>query len=73
MNLEEKSSENLAYMIDEIKTKLQVVNGAALKAENFDMDRYDDVKDLYEMVDSKQQFSVSELDAIVSELGGLMK
>ncbi|MFB4162631.1 DUF1128 domain-containing protein [Alteribacillus sp. JSM 102045] len=73
MNLEEPTQENLSFMVEEITQKLQIVNVAAMKSESFDMKNYEDIKDIYEMVESKDNFSVSEMDAIVSELGKLKK
>ncbi|SDG96830.1 Uncharacterized protein YfkK, UPF0435 family [Alteribacillus persepolensis] len=73
MNLEEKSQENLQFMVGEITAKLQVVNKAAMESNSFDLNNYEEIKDLYEMVQSKNQFSVSEMDAIISELGKLKK
>jgi uncharacterized protein YfkK (UPF0435 family) len=34
---------------------------------------YEDLKDLYDVVMSKEKFSISEIDAITSELGNLRK
>nr|WP_100399373.1 DUF1128 domain-containing protein [Bacillus sp. FJAT-44742] len=73
MNLETKNEENLAFMISEISNKLQVVNTGAFQPESFDIEQYNDIKDLYEMVTAKDNISVSEMDAIVSELGNLKK
>ncbi|WP_199256812.1 DUF1128 domain-containing protein [Alteribacillus sp. YIM 98480] len=73
MSLEEKTQENLSFMVEEITQKLQVVNTAAMKGDSFDLKNYEDIKDIYEMVESKDHFSVSEMDAIVSELGKLKK
>lgn len=73
MDLSVNTEENIAYMIDEIKTKLRVASGAAIKPEFFDESQYEDLRDIYELVDSKDRFSVSEIDAIVSELGKLRK
>ncbi|ADC48137.1 MULTISPECIES: DUF1128 domain-containing protein [Alkalihalophilus] len=73
MDLSTTSRENIEYMIEEIKTKLQIVNAGALNAKSFDTDQYEDLRDIYEMIMSKQSFSVSELDAIVSELGKMRK
>ncbi|AOM83217.1 DUF1128 domain-containing protein [Salisediminibacterium beveridgei] len=61
--------DDLSHMIEEIKRKLHVVNGAAIKAESFSLNKYDDIEEIYDMVMSKDSFSVSELNAIVSELG----
>ncbi|MBU9720286.1 MULTISPECIES: DUF1128 domain-containing protein [Bacillaceae] len=71
MGTQEKSRENLNAMIEEIKTKLRIVNGGAMKADHYSLDRFDDVEELHSMVMKKSNFSVSEMDAIVSELGSL--
>ncbi|RKD75401.1 MULTISPECIES: DUF1128 domain-containing protein [Sinobaca] len=73
MSLQEPTTENVHEMMDVMRIKLQIVNPAALDAENFDLNRYDEIKELYDMVSSKDKFSVSEMDAIVSELGKLTK
>ncbi|RSL31393.1 DUF1128 domain-containing protein [Salibacterium salarium] len=73
MNLEEQTQENLNFMVEEIAKKLQVVNSSAIQPENFDLNQYDDIKDLYDMLDNKDKVSVSEMDAIISELGKLKK
>ncbi|SDY73419.1 Uncharacterized protein YfkK, UPF0435 family [Evansella caseinilytica] len=66
-----KTRENLNEMIEAIKAKLQIVNAGAMKAEHYSLDRFDDVEELYELVMKKDRFSVSEMDAIVSELGSM--
>ncbi|MDG5788222.1 DUF1128 domain-containing protein [Evansella sp. AB-P1] len=71
MSTREKTRENLTAMIEEIKEKLRLVNAGAMKAEHYSLDRFDDVEELYLMVKKKERFSVSEMDAIVSELGNL--
>lgn len=73
MNLKENSRENIELIITNIKEKLQVVNGGAMRPESFDTDNYEDLVDIYEMIMSKKSFSVSEIDAIISELGKLRK
>ncbi|GIP34529.1 DUF1128 domain-containing protein [Paenibacillus sp. J2TS4] len=67
------TAEEVEQMIEAIKTKLRVATGAAIKASHFDYNKYEDLVDIYELVMSKNQFSVSEMDAIVSELGRLRK
>nr|WP_259457882.1 DUF1128 domain-containing protein [Salipaludibacillus neizhouensis] len=66
---EEKKREDLSIMIEDIKKQLHIVNGAAIKPENFSLKKYDDIEEIHTMVMKKTNFSVSELDAIVSELG----
>lgn len=73
MDLELQTQENVEFMIESIKTKLRMASGAAMQASNFSVDQYEDIKDLYEVVASKDKFSISEVEALVSELGKLRK
>ncbi|MDA3130646.1 DUF1128 domain-containing protein [Aliibacillus thermotolerans] len=73
MNLEERTEENMAYMVNQIRTKLQAVNRGALRGERFDLQKYDELKEVYELVTHKDGFSLQEIDAIVSELGTMTK
>lgn len=73
MNLQLETQENIEFMIEAIKTKLRMASGAAMQATNFDIEKYEDIKELYEVVASKQKFSISEVEALVSELGKLRK
>jgi uncharacterized protein YfkK (UPF0435 family) len=63
--------EEMAQMIEDIKDKLQIVNGGAMKAEFYGAEKYDERKEIHDMVMSKPNFSVNEMDAIVSELGNM--
>ncbi|PYZ93177.1 hypothetical protein CR194_08230 [Salipaludibacillus keqinensis] len=71
LSTNEKNRESLAAMIEDIKSKLHIVNGAAIKPEHFSYEKYDDIEEIHTMVMKKDRFSVSELDAIVSELGSM--
>ncbi len=73
MNLSVKNEKNLAYMIEKIAEKLQMINASVIKAEHFSIDCYDELYELYCLITSKQQFSVSEIEAIIAELGYLRK
>lgn len=70
-NLQLQTQENVEFMIEVIKTKLKMASAAAMQASNFDLNKYEDIKDLYEVVASKEKFSISEVEALVSELGKL--
>jgi len=70
-NLQVQNEENVAYMIEVIKTKLRMASAAAMQASHFDLNQYEDIKELYEVVASKEKFSISEVEALVSELGKL--
>ncbi|TCM89804.1 uncharacterized protein YfkK (UPF0435 family) [Paenibacillus sp. BK033] len=71
VNLEEQTQQNVEFMIEAIKTKLRMATAAAMQASHFSIDQYEDIRDLYEVVASKEKFSISEVEALVSELGKL--
>lgn len=73
MDLSKKSPENVKYMIEKIKEKLKVLNFDAIKPSHFSEERYDEIKEIYEMVMRKNTFSPSEMQAIAEELGNLRK
>jgi uncharacterized protein YfkK (UPF0435 family) len=73
MNLSEKSTENVEYMIEQIKEKLKVLNLGAIKPSHFDEEMYEELKEIYEMVLRKNSFSPNEMQALVEELGSLRK
>ncbi|MFC4601905.1 DUF1128 domain-containing protein [Cohnella hongkongensis] len=71
MDLNQPTQQNVEYMIEAIKTKLRMATGSAMQASSFTVDKYEDLKDIYDMVNSKERFSISEVEALVSELGKL--
>lgn len=71
VDLQQASMENMVIMIEEIKTKLKMASAAAMQASSYDLNKYEDIKDIYEVITSKDKFSISEVEAIVSELGKL--
>ncbi len=73
MDLTQSSSENIEHMVSYIKEKLRVANVGAIKPTHFDENLYEDLKDIYEMVKRKDNFSISEIQAIAEELGNLRK
>lgn len=70
-DLQQASMENMVFMIDTIKTKLKMASAAAMQASSFNLSNYEDIKDIYEVIASKENFSISEVEALVSELGKL--
>jgi len=73
MDLNVWSETNVEYMFEEIKKKLRMATGGSIKASSVKEDVYEDLKDLYDLVMSKDNFSISEIDAITSELGKIRK
>ncbi|OEH91322.1 DUF1128 domain-containing protein [Bacillus solimangrovi] len=73
MDLSKRSEENIEYMLDKIKEKLRMVNVGVIQASHFNEEMYEDLKDIYELIERKQNFSTSEMSAIVEELSNLRK
>lgn len=73
MDLSKNTFENIEFMVEKIKEKLKMVNGDALKPSNFQLDKYDELKEIYELVQRKDRFSPNEMQAIAEELGHLRK
>ncbi|WP_347550377.1 DUF1128 domain-containing protein [Pseudalkalibacillus hwajinpoensis] len=69
MDLTIKSEENLAFMIESIKEKMQVINAGMIKPESYDMSSYEDIHEIYVMVSKKESLSVGEMQALLAELG----
>lgn len=73
MDLSQKTVENVEYMIETIKDKLRVLSLGAIKPSHFDEEMYEELKEIYEMVQRKNSFSPNEMQALVEELGNLRK
>lgn len=73
MELTKWSEENVEFMFEEIKKKLRMATGGSIKAKDMKEETYEDLKDLFELVMSKDKFSISEIDAITTELGKLRR
>lgn len=71
MDISVKSDQSVQFMVNAIKEKLRMATGDALRPHHFSVDHYEDIKDIYELVSAKPHFSISEMEAIVSELGKL--
>lgn len=63
----------MEYMIEKMKEKLKVLNFGAIKPSHFDEEMYEELKEIYDLVMRKDSFSISEMQAIVEELGSLRK
>jgi uncharacterized protein YfkK (UPF0435 family) len=73
LDLNQKSAENIEFMVNEIIQKLKVLNMGVLKSSHFNEEAYEELKDIYMLVKSKPTFSISEMQAIAEELGNIKK
>ncbi|BFH12021.1 DUF1128 domain-containing protein [Paenibacillus thiaminolyticus] len=69
----EKTQQNVELMIEAIKGRLKMATAAAMQPSAFSVEQYDDIKDVYDIVMSKSSYSISEMEALVSELGRLRR
>ncbi|MFB4167529.1 DUF1128 domain-containing protein [Virgibacillus sp. JSM 102003] len=73
MNLENPSKENLTFILDELAEMLNVVNRTIMDPEDYDLDKYEDIKFMYDMIKQKGQLSASETQAFIDELRSVRK
>ncbi|MBO8155269.1 MAG: DUF1128 domain-containing protein [Bacillaceae bacterium] len=73
MNLQEATEKNLAFMIEQMAERLQMINRSLLNPDDFNLESYQDIKDIYDMIHSRPNLSVSEINAIIDELSKYRK
>ncbi|MBD8499401.1 DUF1128 family protein [Paenibacillus arenosi] len=73
MSVEAGTQAEVEMMIEAIKERLKMATAAAMQASAFSVDQYEDIKDIYDIVISKPNFSISEVEALVQELGKLRR
>src|SRR5699024_11994404 len=65
--------ENLKYILDELAECLTVANRAIMDPEDYDLNKYEDLKLMYDMIIQKGQLSASESQAFIEELRSVRK
>ena len=73
VDLSKNTPENINYMVNQITLKLKMANAEALRSESMNADLYDELREIYEMVMRKDNFSINEMQALAEELGQLRK
>lgn len=73
MNLDQPSTENMKYILDTLSEELQIVNRSIMEVADYNLDKYEDLKMMYEMVKSKGQLSAFEKQAFIQELSSIRK
>ncbi|MBS4179220.1 DUF1128 domain-containing protein [Lederbergia citrea] len=73
MDLSINTRENIEFMMNQIISKLRMVNIGAINPESVNSEMYEDLHDIYKLVMKKETFSPNEMQAIVEELGRLRK
>lgn len=73
MNLNQPTLENLAYILEELGNQLGVANRILLDEKDYDLNRYDDLKFLYDHVIKAGSLTPSEIHAFIDELKTVRK
>ncbi len=71
--LSEASAENVEYIIEWIKKKVNIVNRTVINSQHIDLAHYDTLLDLYDLLRKKERLTMSELDAVLDELAQMRK
>lgn len=73
MNLDKATLDNLKYILNELGDKLGVANRMLLDEKDYDLNKYDDLKFLYDHVVKSGSLSPAETQAFVDELRSVRK
>lgn len=73
MSLEKASEKNLKFILDELAERLNVVNRGLFDSEDYNIEKYNDLKLMYDIVVQKQHLTASETQAFIEELATIRK
>lgn len=73
MDLNQPTEDNLKFMLEKMSEKLDVANQIVFDPKGYDMDKYDDLKLMYEFIMKKNYLSAAEIHAFVDELRSVRK
>lgn len=73
MNLNEPSRENLEFIIHDMADRLNVVNRSIMDPDDYDLNKYQDLKELHAMLEQKGSLSPAESEAFLDELASYRK
>lgn len=74
MNLETASQDNLEWIVNEIKASLKVVNAAIISPEDFRLGDYEDLYEIYKMIQKKEgRLTMLEIEGVLEELREMRK
>lgn len=73
MGLEKPTTNNLSIILNELAEALGVANREIMDPEDYDLNKYDEIKFMYDIVKQKGQLSTSETQAFVAELRAVRK
>ena len=63
----------MTFILDELKSRLGVANHSLFKTEDYDLDKYEDLKFLYDHIVKSGSLSPQQTDAFIQELRSVRK
>lgn len=73
MDLNKPTEDNLKFILEKMSEKLDVANQIVFDPKGYDLDKYDDLKFMYEFIMKKDYLSAAEIHAFVDELRSVRK
>lgn len=73
MDLSVVNRDNLEFMLTDLKKRLKIVNASLIDSDDFSLEAYDGIRDIYELVRKRSQLTTMEIEGILSELGELRR
>ncbi|MFC4404610.1 DUF1128 family protein [Gracilibacillus xinjiangensis] len=68
MNSENQTQEKFNQMIEEMGKMLKVVNSSLMDPKDYDFEKYDEIEELYDLLNHKGKLTVAETNAFIDEL-----
>jgi uncharacterized protein YfkK (UPF0435 family) len=73
MSLEQPTEQNMKIILDELAKRLGVVNRSLMDPKDYNLEKYDELKMMYDMIIQKGSLSASETQAFIDELRTVRK
>jgi|GEM_PF-721234 len=73
MSLTNATEENLQFILEQLAKKLDVANQIVFDPKGYDLDKYEELKHMYDFIMKKDHLSTAEIQAFIDELRSVRK
>lgn len=73
MDLNQPTKENLKYILEKMSEKLNVANQIVFDPDGYQLENYDELKFMYDVIMKKDHLSAQEIHALIDELSAVRK
>lgn len=73
MDLETRSEQNLKTILDDLAKRLDVANQTLLDPKHYDINKYEELKMMHDMIVKKGTLTPMEIQAFIDELRSVRK